>query len=211
NLVGNGASAGFGGDGSLTDNNDNRTIIEIKWLYTEFPLPIPLDNTFRVGGQPFGTVATDKLALYANGDFGGATWAINFTPAATLNLTYAQLDEALTGGHDGFFRGDNWATIISFGYARFRGWTLKPVSSYLSANGPTNGSARQGRGGVDTTAAFGAGPFAVGAAGAASVPGSNFSNFTYNGPHESRHTIGIDSTFTAGPFSYPPTVPHTIG
>src|SRR5262249_46108354 len=66
NLVGNGASAGFGGDGSLTDNNDNRTIIEIKWLYTEFPLPIPLDNTFRVGGLPFGTVATDKLALYAN-------------------------------------------------------------------------------------------------------------------------------------------------
>jgi hypothetical protein len=212
NLVGNGASAGFGGDGSFTDNNDLRTIIEIKWLYTEFPIPIiPVDNAFRVGGIPFGTAATDKLAVYANGDFGGATWTLNPSPAAQLNLTYAQLDEALTGGHDGFFRGDNWATIVSFGFAPFKGLSVKPMYSYLSANGPTSGSARQGRGGVDTTAAFSAGAFAVGAGGAASAPGSNFSNFTYNGPHESRHTIGIDGTFTAGPFSLQPTVLYQFG
>jgi hypothetical protein len=199
-------SAGFGSDGAFNLNNDVRGIIEIKWLYTEFPLPIPLDNTFTVGGMPFGSLATDKLATYANGDFGGAAWSLRFTPAAQLNLTYVQVEESLTGGRDGFFRGEDWAGIISFGFSPFKGLDIKPMYSYFQAKGSTGGPARQGRGGVDTTTAYTAG------ANTFSLGGVAFANQnSYSGPVENRHTIGVDGRFTAGPFTLQPTVLYQFG
>src|SRR5262245_43542753 len=150
----NAQSAGFGADGGFDLNTDSRTIFEIKWLYTEFPLPIPLPNTVRLGAQPFGTLATDKLALYDNGDCLGVGLTLNITPAATLNATYVQVEESLTGGQDGFQRGEDWAAILSFGFSPFKGLDIKPMYSFFQAKGPTSSSARQGRGGVDTSTAF---------------------------------------------------------
>ena len=44
----------------------------MKWLYTEFEVPlIPVPTVVRLGAQPFGGAATYKLAAYANGDFAG--------------------------------------------------------------------------------------------------------------------------------------------
>jgi hypothetical protein len=192
NIQGNAQSAGSGASGGFDLNTDSRTIFELKWLYTEFPLPIPLPNTVRLGAQPFGTLATDKLALYANGDFPGVAFTLNITPAATLNATYVQVEESLTGGQDGFQRGEDWAAIFSFGFSPFKGLDIKPMYSFFQAKGPTSGSARQGRGGVDTGTAFN--------------PGGS-----HTGDNESRHTIGVDARFTSGPFSLQPSIMFQLG
>src|SRR5262245_22279366 len=43
-----------GATGAFGINTDVAGIIEIKWLYVEFPLPlVPVDSLFRIGGQPF--------------------------------------------------------------------------------------------------------------------------------------------------------------
>jgi len=154
NIQGNATSAGFGASGGFDLNTDSRTIFELKWLYTEFPLPIPLPTTVRLGAQPFSTLATDKLAVYANGDFPGVAMIFDITPAAKLNLTYVQVEESLTGGRDNFVRGEDWAVIASFGFSPFKGLDIKPMYSFFEAKGPTSGSARQGRGGVDTATSF---------------------------------------------------------
>ena len=188
NIQGTATSAGFGASGGFDLNTDTRTAIEVKWLYTEFPLPIPLPTTVRLGAQPFSTLATDKLAVYANGDFPGVAMIFDITPAAKLNLTYVQVEESLTGGRDGFTRGEDWAVIASFGFSPFKGLDIKPLYSFFEAKGLTSGSARQGRGGVDTAASFGR-------------PGLT----------EDRHTIGVDARFTAGPVTLQPTVLYQFG
>src|SRR5262249_1471427 len=154
---------------------------EIKWLYTEFPLPIPVPNTLRLGAQPFGTLANDKLAVYANGDFPGVAFSLDFTPAARLNLTYVQVEEQLTGFKDGWIRGEDWATIVSFGFTPFKGLTVKPMYSFFQAQGPTSGSSRQGRGGVDAAAAFNGG----------ANPASGLSGAAGRGGIEKRRTVGV--------------------
>jgi hypothetical protein len=186
---------GFGASGGFDLNTDVRTAIEVKWLYTEFPLPIPLPTTMRLGAQPFSTLATDKLAVYANGDFPGVALIFDITPAAKLNLTYVQVEEALTGGRDGWIRGEDWALIASFGFSPFKGFDIKPMYSFFQAKGVTSGSARQGRGGVDTASNFSL-PTAAGWG---------------TGLTENRHTIGVDSRFTAGPITLQPTVMYQFG
>jgi hypothetical protein len=64
--------------------------------------------------------------------------------------------------------------------------------SFFQAHGLTSGNSRQGRGGVDVTTAFSS----------AANP---------NKLEENRHTIGVDATWTAGPFSLAPTVLYQFG
>jgi hypothetical protein len=196
-----GGRQGAGANAGFDLNTDTIGMVEIKWLYTEFPLPIPIPNTVRLGAQPFGTLATDKLALYANGDFPGVAFSVDFTPAARLNLTYVQVEEQLTGFKDGWIRGEDWATIVSFGFTPFKGLTVKPMYSFFQAQGPTAGSARQGRGGVDVAAAFNGG----------TNPASGLNGAAGRGVIENRHTVGVDATFTAGPFSLQPSVMYQFG
>jgi hypothetical protein len=192
-----------GCNGGFDLNTDTIGLVEIKWLYTEFPLPIPVPNTVRFGAQPFGTVATDKLALYANGDFPGVVLNLNFTPAATLNLAYVQVEEQITGFKDGWIRGEDWAVIASFGFSPFKGLTVKPMYSFFQAQGATSGNSRQGRGGVDVGLGF---------TGVAAVPSTNgLAGTAGRGVIENRHTIGVDATFTAGPFSLQPSVLYQFG
>jgi hypothetical protein len=97
------ATQGSGSTSAFDLNTDALTSVEVKWLYTEFPLPLfPLDSTVRLGAQPFGTLATNKLAVYANGDFPGAALTVNFAPGAKLNLAYVAVEENLTGKRDFF-------------------------------------------------------------------------------------------------------------
>src|SRR5512132_4166159 len=66
-------------NGCLDINTDVGGMIEIKWIYTEFPLTgkdsllpfIPVETMARAGGQPFANLATYKLATYAASDFAG--------------------------------------------------------------------------------------------------------------------------------------------
>ena len=243
-------AVGSGAESSFDLNTDTQGNIQVKWLYTEFPLPlVPLNSVVRLGAQPFGTAATYKLATYANGDFPGVNLVVDLAPGAKLMLTYVAVDESLTGKRDFFpvtfgagastdgkctatpggttlscipqSRNDNWALIASFEMSPFKGLDIKPMYSYFEAVGQTSGAARQGRGGVVTASSIsGASGFmtnspfnpvgfptatAAGAGGAASADGAGTNTL------ETRHTIGVDARFTAGPFSLQPTVLYQFG
>ena len=91
-------------------NTDTQGVIEIKWAYTEFDVPlIPVPTRVRLGAQPFETQY--KIATLATGDFAGAHVASQLTPMLRAKFTYAQLEESSTGPRDGFIRGDDFAII----------------------------------------------------------------------------------------------------
>jgi hypothetical protein len=199
-------TTGFGTDGSFDLNTDSRGIIEIKWLYVEFPVPlIPVPTTARLGAQPFGSLANYKLAAYATGDFPGVSVTSQITPNVKLLGTYVQVEENLTGTGtktnlpaagipNTQSRGDDWATIISAEVTPFKGLDIKPMFAYFNAQGTTNGNSRQGRGGLDTVAAF-------------SMPGGAAGG----GIIENRYTVGADARLRMGPFSLDPTVLYQFG
>ena len=96
-------AVGSGSESSFDLNTDTQGNMQVKWLYTEFPLPlIPLNTVVRLGAQPFGTAANYKLAVYANGDFPGVNLVMDLAPGAKLNLTYVAVEEGLTGKRDFF-------------------------------------------------------------------------------------------------------------
>src|SRR2546428_6411397 len=90
-------------NGCLDLNTDVGGMIEIKWIYTEFPLTgkdsllpfIPVETMARAGGQPFDTLAQYKLAQYANGDFAGISAITTFTPAIKTNLAWVISEQEL--------------------------------------------------------------------------------------------------------------------
>ena len=197
---------GFGTDGSFDLNTDSRGIIEIKWLYVEFPMPlIPVPTTARLGAQPFGALANYKLAVYATGDFPGVSITSQITPNFKLVGTYVQVEENLTGTNtrNGLastagilstqVRGDDFAYIIAPEITPFKGLDIKPMFSMFYAQGTTNGSSRAGRGGLNTTTAY-------------SPTGD-----VRGGINEYRYTVGIDSRLRIGPFSLDPTVLYQFG
>src|SRR5262245_37936474 len=87
--------------GGSTLNTDVAGMIEVKWMYTEFPLTgkdsllpfIPVESVARAGLQPFASLASYKTAMYANGDFAGVSAVTSFMPSLLLNLAYAQVEE----------------------------------------------------------------------------------------------------------------------
>src|SRR5499426_1038556 len=190
----------FGTNGGFDLNTDTRAIIEVKWLYTEFEMPlIPVPTVVRVGAQPFGSAASYKLAAYATGDFPGLNIVSTITPNIRLNLTYVQVEEQLTGCPKGpvsgppctqagtlntnaggisynQLRGDDYAWILAPEITPIKGLDLKPMFSYFYANGTTNANSRQGRGGVNTSTNF-------------SDPAGNYRG----GINENRYTLGLDA------------------
>jgi hypothetical protein len=219
--------AGFGTNGGFDLNTDSRGVIEVKWLYTEFEVPlIPVPTVARLGAQPFGSAATYKLAAYANGDYAGVNIVSTITPNVRLNFSYVAVEEALTGcdTYPGFtncnttatfgtpsvlvisgspnnggigygqLRGDDLAFIVAPEITPIKGVDLKPMFSYFYASGTTSGSARQGRGGVNTTTAF-----------------ANADGSWRAGVNENRYTVGLDSRLRFGPFSLDPTLLYQFG
>ena len=207
-------------------NTDEQGGIKIKWLYTEFPVPLlPVATIARLGAQPFGTAATYKLATYASGDFGGAVITSAITPNINLVFTYVAVDEHLSGKHDitntllgvgaagsnvPQSRGDNFAFIVAPEFTGIvTGLQLKPMYSYFFADGTTSASARVGRGGYSITASTapngtaGGSPFAPKNVSGADGVGT--------GIHENRHTIGVDGRWRSGAFSLDPTVFYQFG
>jgi hypothetical protein len=206
---GTGSQSGFGTDGSFDLNTDSRGIIEIKWLYVEFPVPlVPFPATLRLGAQPFGDAANYKLAVYANGDFPGINWQAQVSPNVKLVGTYVQVEEGLVGTQTktGFplpsssgsssaqNRGNDWAGIFAPEITPFKGLDIKPMISSFYAQGTTSGSARVGRGGLNTTTPYtGPGGVAIG------------------GIEEHRYTVGVDARYRTGPFSLDPTILFQFG
>ena len=206
--AGTAVTTGFGTDGSFDLNTDSRGIIEIKWLYVEFPVPlVPVPSTLRLGAQPFGANANYKLAVYANGDFPGVNLVTQITPNVKIVSTYVQVEENLVGTQttNGFAfpggtipstqnRGDDYALIFAPEITPFKGLDLKPMISRFVAAGTTSTSARQGRGGINTTTNF-----------------SNPDGSSHGNINESRITVGLDARYRMGPLSIDPTFLYQFG
>jgi len=202
-----GGTQAFGTTSSFDLNTDSNPSVEVKWLYTEFPMPlIPVPTTVRLGAQPSGAAATYKLASYFNGDFAGVNMVVTATPAVKLLATYVAVEEGLTGTNtkNGYpviasgitstqDRGDDWAYIFSAEVTPFKGLDIKPMFSGFHAEGTTNGSARSGRGGINTSTAY--------------SPAANH----VGSIRESRYTVGLDARLRMGPFSLDPTVHYQFG
>ena len=183
----------FGASGGFDLNTDVSGIMEIKWAYTEFDVPlIPVPTRMRLGAQPWA--ALYKGGTLATGDFAGVHKTTQWTPMIKSHFTYAQIEESSTGVRDGFPRGDDFAIVASVEITPFKGLDIRPIYSYANFQGTTSASSRQNRGGVGNNAAFFPGPSLVGGA-----------------TNESRHTIGVDARWRFGPFFIDPTVLYQFG
>lgn len=91
-------AVGTGSESSFDLNTDTQGNLQIKWLYTEFPLPlVPIPVIARLGAQPFATAASFKLATYAAGDFAGINLYATWSPTFKTQFTYVAVDENLLG------------------------------------------------------------------------------------------------------------------
>src|SRR5262245_38503654 len=187
NLAPGGGAQHFGATSAFDLNTDTQGSLEVKWLYTEFPLPLlPVPTIVRLGAQPFEVMY--KTGVYASGDFAGVHVTSALARNVALNLTYVQVEEDLTGRRRnlGFGRGDDFAVIGSVAVTPVRGLDVRPMYSYFFADGTTSFSARQQRGGLGNRDSF---------------PPDNTNP---PGFKEHRHTIGVDARWSSGPFFLDP-------
>jgi len=209
-----GCSKGTSANGCLDLNTDVGGMIEIKWIYTEFPLTgkdsllafIPVETMARAGGQPFAGLANYKV-VYANGDFAGVSAVTTFAPNIKTNLAYVILEDQLAGANRGIgaakiTRGEDYAVIVSPEITPFKGLDLKPLFSWFHADGVTASSARHNL--VDRNFAGGTSTNNAQALGGGSAAGDP----TY---HEDRYTIGLDARWRSGPFGFDPTFYYQWG
>src|SRR2546422_9832250 len=142
-------------NGCLDLNTDVGGMIEIKWIYTEFPLTgkdslmpfIPVETMARLGGQPFDTLGQYKLALFANGDFAGVSAVTAFTPNIKSNLAYIIIEDQLAGANRGnpslkTGRGEDYSLIFSPEFTPTQGLDIKPLFDWIHADGQTSGTGR---------------------------------------------------------------------
>jgi hypothetical protein len=190
-------------------------MLEVKWVYTEFPLTgkdsllpfIPVETMARAGAQPFDTLGQYKLAQYANGDFAGISAITTFTPNIRTNLAWAMLEDQLAGSNRGnpatkTTRGEDSALIFSVDITPTKGLDLKPLYSWIHADGQTSGSARRNLANIMTV-----GGLTNGTA-ARSFSGNANGDPTF---HEDRHTVGLDARWRIGGFGLDPTFYYQFG
>jgi hypothetical protein len=218
---GNAGSSPPGGkvntNGCLDLNTDVGGMIEIKWIYTEFPLTgkdsllpfIPVETMARAGGQPFDTLAQYKLAQYANGDFAGISAITSIMPNLKSNLAWVIVEDQLAGANRGnpslkTGRGEDYSLIFSMDISPTKGIDLKPLYSWFHADGQTSGTARRN---LYNPMTAGGQLNAVAARGAPTNP-SAAGDPSY---HEDRHTIGLDARLRFGPFGIDPTFYYQWG
>jgi hypothetical protein len=208
-------------------NTDTTGIIEIKWLYTEFPLTgkdsvmpfIPVETMARAGLQPFASIATYKNT-YASGDFAGLSTKTTFAPNLLMNFAYVMVEDENGGDNRGTkgaaavpvggagitgknTRGNDFAIITSPEFTPFKGLDIKPLYSFFYAEGTTSAAAR--RAVVDRHFNTNNGNANTTTNSAAAF--GNADNVTNGSPamHETRHTLGFDARWRFGAFGLDPT------
>ena len=195
----------FGTTGAADLNTDIQGILELKWAYTEFDLPlIPVKTRMRVGAQPWAAIY--KSGDFTTGDFPGAHVTTQWTPMLRSHLTFAQIEEASTGPKDGFIRGDDIALVASVEITPFKGLDIRPIFSWANIIGVTStGSVRNARGGIGVGAANY--PTCPGTAG----PGTGGCVGVTSSAEENRFTVGVDARWKFGAFYFDPTVFYQFG
>jgi hypothetical protein len=202
-------------NGSLDINTDVGGMLEVKWVYTEFPLTgkdsllpfIPVETMARAGGQPFDTLAQYKLALFANGDFAGLSAITTFTPNIKTNVAYIIAEDQLAGANRGSAatktgRGEDYSVLFSVDLTPTKGLDIKPMFDWWHADGQTSGTVRRNL--VNTGTVGGA----LNAATSRSQIGNAAGDPTY---HENRYTIGADARWRVGGFGLDPTLYYQWG
>ena len=200
-------------NGCFDLNTDVGGMIEIKWMYTEFDLTgkdsvmpfIPVPTVARLGAQPFASLSNYKTAVYSNGDFAGVSGVTTWAPNLKTSLAYIIIEDQLAGGNRSAAttrtsRGEDYAFIVSPEITPFKGLDLKPLFSYIHADGLTSSSARGNHANIRTVSGTTNG---VGSTGNAPAGDSTF--------HEDRYTVGLDSRWRVGPFGFDPTVYYQWG
>src|SRR6266571_4947678 len=222
-------------NGNLDLNTDVGGMIEIKWIYTEFPLTgkdsllpfIPVETMARAGGQPFANLATYKLATFGTGDFAGLSALTAFAPDLRTNLAWVMIEDQLAGANRNAGsqtrtgRGEDYALIFSPEFSPMKGLDLKPLYSWFHADGITQTAARRNLVNVRSvpTLTIGGVPVpgttvlgAPGSMGSAACPlGVTCNNAGDPVYHENRHTIGLDARWRLGPFGLDPTFYYQWG
>jgi hypothetical protein len=189
--------------GAFDLGNDVGGVIEVKNLYVEFPMPIAIPWTMRLGGQPFQV--TMKPGVLATTDYGGAWSSIELAPFAKLNFTYAQAEEQVTGmraSNTTFWRGDDFLVVVSLDLTPVKGITIRPLVGYFDAQGNTNAFSRcrvQCAGLPSNGAATGIN--SVSGAVTTSTLGSYRTS-----TDEQRVYWGVDAQINVGPFYVDPTI-----
>jgi hypothetical protein len=201
-----GTAQRFGTNHGWDLNTDVQGVIEVKWAYTEFDMPImPIPTRFRLGAQPWE--ATYKSGILATGDFAGVHVKNQWNPMIRSSFSYAQSEESSSGPTNNFIRGDDFVIITSVEITPFKGLDLRPIFSYMNAVGPTSGSSRGARGGIGTGAAVF--PTCPGTAGPGT--GACLSAVDNSSAIEDRFTVGIDARWRFGAFYVDPTVLYQFG
>jgi hypothetical protein len=204
-------------NGCLDLNTDVGGMIEIKWIYTEFPLTgkdsllpfIPVETMARAGGQPWSTLANYK-GVYAIGDFAGLSTNTTFDPTVSLKLAYVVVEDQLAGGNRTLAnlrtsRGEDWAVVVSPEFTPFKGLDIKPMYAYFHADGVTSGTSRHNT--INRRYAGVEGTVATNSA-AAQGAGNGAGDSTNQ---ENRHTIGLDMRWRSGPFGLDPSIMYQWG
>jgi len=193
-----GASSGF------DLNTDVQGSVETKWLFAEFDMPLmPFATRVRVGAQPYSV--TYKICALACSDFAGLNLSTTWSSNVKSHITFAQIEEELTGpstggtGPTGFNRGDDFAFIASVEVTPFKGLDIRPIYSYAWFQGATSAAARQAASNGATLGAVGFGSRIAGCS-----PGSAAGCVGAATNEEHRHTLGIDTRWRSGPFSWSP-------
>jgi hypothetical protein len=198
----NGTSANFDLD------TDIQGAVETKWLYLETPITgpgsllpfIPVPTIGRFGAQP-AQGHDYKPGVLFSGDFPGINLVTTWAPTVRSTLTFTQISEAL----DRFIapnQKDSWALITSVEWDIFKGLTVKPTYAYAEYHGGNCGTANLGTPGVGGYSYNTNCPgVTVGSVAGAAQPGNRIT----------RHYLGGDVRWTAGPFSLQPTFIYLLG
>ncbi len=197
NLSGGGVAAQrSGANGAFDLNTDVQGIVETKWLFAEFDMPLmPFATRVRVGAQPYSV--TYKICALACSDFAGVNLSTTWSPNVKSHITFAMIEEELHGPSTGGgatpagLNGDDFAFIASVEISPFKGLDIRPIYSYAMFQGTTSAAARQ--------------PVSNGVVGGVPTFGPAVSN------HEIRHTVGVDVRWRSGPFSVEPTALYQFG
>ena len=195
----------FGSSASFDLNTDLIGVMEIKWAYTEFDVPlIPVPSRLRLGAQPWAVMY--KPGVFATGDFAGVHLTNQWTPILKSNFTFVQIEESSTGPADTFIRGDDFGIIASVEITPFKGLDIRPIFSYVNYIGVTSATTRQNRGGLGAGAnIFPTCPGTTGP-GTGGCLGGGISSAI-----EDRFTVGVDARWRFGPFYFDPTVLYQFG
>jgi hypothetical protein len=196
---------------SFGGGNDVNDIIEIKWMYVEFPVPlIPVPTTLRLGGQPANFMY--KPGILLSTDMPGVSLTTTWTPAVTTRIDFWQVDEQSVGvsaqqtaNKTAFRRGDDIIIAVYADVAPMKGLNVLPfyIYSHGKDGSPSSGS--------NSTANFPA----VGGVTNAQLACTNAITAPHNGLdntcREERHYFGVDARWRSGPFSLDPTFIYLTG